>query len=207
MKLAARKAARRALLIVVSAPSGSGKTTLCNRLRAEFPGISYSVSCTTRAPRGAEKDGEDYHFLTERQFERRLKRGDFLEHAAVHGHRYGTLRKTVAAALRAGRHVLMDIDVQGARQIREAARRAPPADPLRRGFTDIFIHAPTIAELRRRLERRGEDAPEDIRARLKTARTEMTSLGEFRHVVVNDRLDRAYAEIRRILVGEMKRNG
>jgi len=131
------------LLIVVSAPSGAGKTTLCDRLIAERPDMVYSVSCTTRAPRGEERDGRDYHFLSEPEFDRRLRQGLFLEHARVHGYRYGTLRETVHAALTAGRSVLMDIDVQGAAQVRAAVGRADSEDPIAKGFLDIFIAPPS----------------------------------------------------------------
>ena len=141
-----RTPAAHPLLLVVSAPSGAGKTTLCDRLRAEFPAIRYSVSCTTRGPREGEVDGEDYHFLSEAEFRRRLAAGEFLEHAVVHGHLYGTLRSEVADGMTAGRDVLMDIDVQGAAQIRAALAGLPPDHPLRRGYTDVFIAPPSLDE-------------------------------------------------------------
>ena len=188
--------ANRPVLLVVSAPSGAGKTTLCDRLLAEFRSIRYSVSCTTRAPRPGEVDGEDYHFLTEAEFRRRLAVGDFLEHAVVHGHLYGTLRQEVAAGLAAGRDVLMDIDVQGAAQIRASLAGLPEDDPIRRGYRDVFIAPPSLEELRRRLERRGTDAPETIERRLRQAGVEMDRAGEYGHRIVNDVLDRAYSEFR-----------
>lgn len=188
--------ADRPVLLVVSAPSGAGKTTLCDRLLAEFPSIRYSVSCTTRAPRPGEADGADYHFLTEAEFRRRLAAGDFLEHAVVHGHLYGTLRQEVAAGLAAGRDVLMDIDVQGAAQIRASLAGLPEDDPIRRGYRDVFIAPPSLGELRRRLERRGADAPEAIERRLRQAGLEMDRAGEYGHRIVNDVLDRAYSEFR-----------
>ncbi|MFZ4397475.1 MAG: guanylate kinase, partial [Kiritimatiellia bacterium] len=120
----------RPLLLVISAPSGAGKSTLCARLRVDFPGMAYSVSCTTRTPRGEERDGREYHFLTPEAFERKLQAGEFLEWAAVHDRRYGTLRAPLEAELRAGRDVLMDIDVQGAARIRAAARREDTAGLL-----------------------------------------------------------------------------
>jgi guanylate kinase len=198
---------QRALLIVVSAPSGTGKTTLCDRLRADFPAMKYSVSCTTRAPRGAEVDGEDYHFLTEEEFQRRVDAGLFLEHARVHGCRYGTLKSNVEGVLQGGSHVLMDIDVQGARQIRQQAQRAPEGDRVRRGFVDFFIRPPSLEALRLRLERRGEDSAETIESRLQAAGREMASQDEFRYVVVNDDLDRAYAEFKTLVMREMDGHG
>ena len=193
------------LLLVVSAPSGAGKTTLCERLRAEFPALTYSVSCTTRAPREGERDGADYHFLSEAEFGRRLEAGEFLEHAEVHGHRYGTLRRTVAEGLAAGRDVLLDIDVQGAAQIRARLAAAAEGDPIRRGYADLFIAPPSLDELRRRLERRGTDARETIERRLQKAGAEMARASEYDYVLVNDDLDRAYGVLRAILVAERHR--
>lgn len=194
--------ARRALLIVVSAPSGAGKTTLCDRLLAAHPGLAYSVSCTTRSPRGQERHGREYYFLTEGEFRRRLADGEFLEHAEVHGHLYGTLRSEVEARLRAGRSVLMDIDVQGAAQIRAALPCLPPDDPIRRGFVDVFIAPPSLEALRERLTKRGEDAAANIERRLRNAEGEMRRSGEYRHVVVNDRLDWALGELEAVLAAE-----
>jgi GTPase SAR1 family protein len=123
----------RPLMIVVSAPSGAGKSTLCNRLVDEFSKVVYSVSCTTRAPRGEEKDGEHYYFLSKKEFKERIKNGEFLEHAKVHGNFYGTLEDTVLYAMDEGHHVLLDIDVQGVSQIRESLVRLNPRHPDRNG--------------------------------------------------------------------------
>ncbi|OQW96822.1 MAG: guanylate kinase [Verrucomicrobia bacterium A1] len=188
------------VLLIVSAPSGAGKTTLCDRLLAEFPTLAYSVSCTTRAPRVGEVDGEDYHFLSDAEFRRRLAAGDLLEHATVHGHLYGTPRSLVERSLDSGRDVLMDIDVQGAAQIRETARRAAPDDPVRRGYADVFIAPPSLAALRQRLEGRGTDARDVIERRLRKAEAEMARSGEYMHVVVNDVLDEAYARLRAVFL-------
>jgi guanylate kinase len=193
---------RRPLLIVVSAPSGAGKSTLCDRLLAERPDMTYSVSCTTRAPRGEEVDGQDYHFLSEEEFARRVREGRFLEYAVVHGHRYGTLRETVEAAFAAGRSVLMDIDVQGAANIRRRVGAARPGDPLREGFVDVFIAPPSMEALRQRLVGRAEDSPESIERRLENAEAEMARAGEFRYRIVNDELDKAYRELEKILESE-----
>ena len=140
----------RPLLIVVSAPSGGGKSTLCDRLLASRHDMVYSVSCTTRPPRGREVDGLHYRFLSESEFERRVAAGDFLEHAVVHGARYGTLRHTVEEALRTGRSVLMDIDVQGAAQIRSALAARSVDDPLRSALVDIFIAPPSLEDTERK---------------------------------------------------------
>ena len=184
------------LFLVLTAPSGAGKSTLVRMLREEFPATVYSVSCTTRAPRGEEKDGVAYHFLSNEEFLRRIAAGEFLEHALVHGHRYGTLKSAVEGPLAEGRWVVLDIDVAGAAQVREIVAKMPPDAPLRRGFLDLFIDVPSIEELRRRLEKRGEDAPDVIETRLRNAEGERARKGEFSAIVVNDDLAKAYAELR-----------
>jgi guanylate kinase len=193
------------LLIVISAPSGAGKSTLCDRLRAAHPDLRYSISCTTRAPREGEADGRDYHFIPEAEFRRRIAAGEFLEHATVHGHLYGTPRTPVLEAMQAGRDVLMDIDVQGAAQIRSRMQAAPAEDPLRLGYFDIFVVPPSLAELRRRLEGRATDRPEVIERRLQKAGEEMARRGEYMHVVVNDRLDDAFAQLESAIASERAR--
>lgn len=188
------------LLIVMSAPSGTGKTTLCDLLLQEFPEITYSVSCTTRTPRGMEEDGIDYFFLTQAEFDRRVKEGLLLEHAIVHGNSYGTPAEPIREAFAEGQSVLLDIDVVGADLVRRYIADLPANDPLREGFTDIFIEPPSIEELRTRLEGRGEDAPETIELRLRNAQGEMDRAGEFTYRVVNDELDLAYRRLRDIVL-------
>ncbi len=189
----------RPLMIVVSAPSGAGKSTLCNRLVDEFPKILYSVSCTTRAPRGEEKDGEQYYFLTKKGFKERIKNGEFLEHATVHGNFYGTLEDTVLYAMEQGNHVLLDIDVQGTEQIRNSLARLDPRHPIRRGFTDIFISPPSAEELEKRLRGRGTDDEEVIQKRLMNAKKEMGHASEYSFQVVNDDLETAYTELKTVI--------
>lgn len=193
------------LLIVISAPSGAGKTTLCNRLLDEMRQMHYSVSCTTRAPRAGEIDGKSYHFLDPSAFQRRVAAGEFLEHAVVFGHLYGTLKETVRTALEQGRDVLMDIDVQGAAQIRDYVRRAPQGDLVKDAFVDIFVAPPSMDELRERLEHRGKDSADVIRRRLGTARNELQRMDEFRYLIVNEHLDVSYDALRSIVIAEHHR--
>lgn len=187
------------LLIVISAPSGAGKSTLCDRLAAAHDDIAYSVSCTTRAPRGGEVDGIHYHFLTPDAFEQKVLAGAFLEHAQVHDNRYGTLKQTVRATLERGGSLLMDIDVQGARQVRAALATLPSTDLMVQGFVDIFIHPPSLEALRRRLEGRGEDAAAVIERRLANAATELADADRYRYQLVNDDLERAQRELAAII--------
>lgn len=195
----------RPLLILISAPSGGGKTTLCERLVAEFDSLTYSVSCTTRAPREGEVDGTDYYFLTEAEFDQRVRAGEFLEHALVHGHRYGTLKKVIAEGFQQGRDILMDIDVQGAQQIRRQIAHCAPQDPLRRGLVDIFIAPPSIEVLRKRLQGRGKDAADVIERRVQMAENELPHWREYQYLIINDRLDASYDALRAIVLAEHRR--
>ena len=184
------------LLILVSAPSGAGKSTLCDRLLQDYPELVYSVSCTTREPRGEEEDGVDYHFLTQKRFDELVAQGAFLEHATVHGNSYGTLIQPIRDAFAHKLSVLLDIDVAGAAQVRARLASLPPDDPIRGGFTDIFILPPSLEELRRRLVTRGEDSPETIEKRMKNATGEMARANEYRFKIVNDDLEIAYKELK-----------
>ncbi|MBC8206444.1 MAG: guanylate kinase [Kiritimatiellales bacterium] len=194
-----------ALLLVVSAPSGAGKSTLCNRLVEKFPAMEYSVSCTTRAPRGGEKNREHYHFLSREEFDSKVARGEFLEHADVHGNLYGTLQSTVREALRQGRDLIMDIDVQGAAQIRSACAALPADDPLRRSFVDIFIAPPSMDELRRRLSDRATDSEETIEKRMRNAEKEMRERDAYAHLIINDQLDAALENLVQVIHAERKK--
>ena len=189
----------RPLLIVVSAPSGAGKSTLCNRLVKERASVEYSISCTTRAPRGAEQDGEHYYFLSSKEFRQRVRRGEFLEHAKVHGNRYGTLADTVQFAMEEGRHIILDIDVQGVRQLRSSLQTMEERSLIRRGFLDIFIEPPSLEVLENRLRKRGTDSDAVIRKRLKNAAKEMQAAEEYTHRLVNDQLDPTYERLCQII--------
>lgn len=193
---------KRPLLIVISAPSGTGKTTLCDRLISEFRAMRYSVSCTTRQPRDGEIDGVDYHFITDDQFARKVEEGAFLEHAAVHGRRYGTLRAAVMDNLRQGIDVLMDIDVQGAEQIRRFIETSPVDDPLRRAYVDVFIAPPSLEVLHARLKGRGKDSDEVIEQRMQQVEKELACWRDYDYFIINDRLDATYDILRSIIIAE-----
>ena len=167
-----------------------GKGTLIRTLRERVPGLELSVSATTRTPRPGEHDGADYHFLADEDFERRLEAGEFVEHAEYAGNRYGTLRSEIDRARAAGaRALVLEIEVQGARQVREALP----------GAVQVFIAPPSEEALRTRLVGRGADAPEQIERRLAVSRDELAARQEFEHVIVNDRLDEAVAELVRLV--------
>lgn len=184
-------AAKRGLLVVFSAPSGAGKSTLIKRLRERNPLMDFSVSTTTRAPRRSERDGVDYHFTDEATFLRMIEAGEFIEHAEVHGHRYGTTRRTIERSLTAGRDILLDIDVQGAVQIRKSLPTTRIAIPA----VFIFVAPPSLAVLEERLRRRGTDSEETILRRLRNAAREMERADDYDHVVVNDTVEEATARI------------
>ena len=182
-------ARRRGRLIVLSGPSGVGKTTVAKALLKGSRALVRSISATTRSPRPGERQGRDYHFLSEAAFAAKLKRRAFLEHARVHGRRYGTLRGPVEAARARGRDVLLVIDVQGARQVR---RVAPDA-------VFLFLAPPGFQVLKARLARRGTEDPRTLRRRLATARRELKERHRYDHVLVNDRLIETLRQARAIL--------
>ncbi len=183
------------LFIVISAPSGCGKTTLIDMLLQEYSDIVYSISCTTRAPRGEEEDGVDYHFKTVERFEELIAEDAFIEHARVHGNYYGTLREPIESALKEGCSVILDIDVQGAAKVREFVRALPDSDPMKAGYVDIFILPPSMEELRSRLVGRGTDSPEAVEKRLENAEGEIARAGEYMFRVTNDDLGMAYRRL------------
>ncbi len=184
-------------MFVITGPSGVGKGTLIRGLLERVPELELSISATTRLPRPGEQDGIHYHFIGPEAFERHVVAGDFLEHAAYSGNRYGTLRSEVRRRLSQGRPVVLEIEVQGARQVRESMPEA----------LAVFIAPPSLEALRARLVGRGTDSPEQVDERLRTARRELAARPEFAHVVVNDRLEDATDELVRIVRGRLAREG
>jgi guanylate kinase len=182
-----------ARVFVITGPSGVGKGTLIRGLMERMGALELSVSATTRAPRAGELDGRDYHFLTREEFDRRVSAGDFVEHADYAGRSYGTLRSELEARVSAGVPVVLEIEVQGARQVRAALPEA----------VQVFIAPPSLAHLRERLEKRGTDDPEEVERRLRVAEAELAAQPEFAHVVVNDELEDALEELTGIVAGEI----
>jgi guanylate kinase len=183
-------------LIILSAPSGGGKTTILNEILAKADSIDYSVSYTTRAPRGTEQNGIHYHFVNEAEFETRIAQGDFLEHAKVFGHSwYGTSISFTQSRLSLGHHVIMDIDVQGAAQI--SATKVP--------LVKIFIIPPSMDVLKDRLIKRGTDSEEAIQRRLNTAEKELDCIPDYDYLVINDDLDHAVSDVMAIIKAEENR--
>ncbi len=183
------------LFLVMSAPSGCGKSTLIDMLLQEYPDFVYSISCTTRAPRGEEEDGLDYHFKTKERFEELIREDAFIEYAKVHDHYYGTLKAPIEEVLAEGNSMILDIDVQGAAKVRDYVRRLPNTDPLKIGYVDVFVNPPSLEELRARLEGRGTDAPDVIEKRLANAEGEMARAGEYMFQVTNDDLGHCYKRL------------
>jgi guanylate kinase len=187
---------RNGILFVLSAPSGAGKTTLVDALRQTSEFV-YSVSCTTRPARAGEVDGEDYRFLSEEEFNARAKSEEFLEHAQVHGHRYGTLLKPIVENLMNGHDVLIDIDTQGAANIRKHKDEF-----VRQSLADIFLMPPDVDELRRRLMKRGTETAEQIETRLANAIREMESWPHYRYTIISRTTEDDLQKFRHIMNAE-----
>jgi guanylate kinase len=181
------------LLILISAPSGGGKTTLCQQLLAARLDMTRAITCTTRSPRPGEKNGVDYHFLDPAEFQRRVQAGDFIEHATVFGRSYGTLRSELLDKLRAGRDVLLNVDVQGAATIRQRAQAEPE---LQRALVTVFLTPPSVAVLAERLKNRNTDPPEEIQKRLGLARQEIAQWRHFDYLLISSTIPE---DLRRIL--------
>ena len=179
-------------LFVITAPSGAGKTSLINALLKEDPRLKLSVSYTTRPPRPGERDGREYHFVDDATFLAMRGRGEFLESAEVHGSRYGTSRKAIADTLAKGQDLVLEIDWQGARQVRA----------LYPGCVGIFIHPPSIEELERRMRARAQDSDTVIRRRMQNARDELAHAGEFEYAIINKDFDTARHELAEIVLKE-----
>ncbi len=188
---------RRGLLIILSSPSGAGKSTLAHMLMDWDPTLAFSVSATTRAPRPGEVDGKDYRFVSEAAFKQMVADGEMLEHAHVFGHFYGSPMGPVKAAIEAGRDVLFDVDWQGAQQIGRSA--------LQDHVLSVFVLPPSIAELRRRLESRGQDAPEVIQKRMQRSWDEISHWDGYDYVLVNDDLELTFERLRTIVAAERLR--
>ena len=189
-------ASRRGLLLVISSPSGAGKTSLSRRLVADEADLTLSISATTRQPRPGEVDGREYHFTAPQAFQAMVEGDDFLEWAEVHEHRYGTPRAAVDSLLAEGRDVLFDIDWQGAQQIRNKAPR---------DVVGVFILPPSMEVLASRLKGRASDAPDVIERRLGRAKGEIEKWSQYDYVIVNEDIDRAYAELVHIYHAERMR--
>jgi guanylate kinase len=187
---------RNGILFVLSAPSGAGKTTLSDALRQTSEFV-YSVSCTTRPARAGEVEGEDYRFLSKEEFSARARAGEFLEHAVVHGHQYGTLLKPIIEDLMNGRDVLIDVDTQGAANIRKHKDEF-----VRQSLADIFLMPPDVDELRRRLMKRGTETAEQIETRLTNAIREMESWSQYRYTIISRTTDEDLQKFRHIMNAE-----
>jgi guanylate kinase len=186
---------KKGLVFVLSAPAGTGKTTLVRMLRDEFPIVVESVSCTTRPPRSGEASGRDYHFLSEAEFEKRIKQGDFLEHAKVFGHYYGTSKEFVLSEQEKGKHVFLVIDTQGAMELKK--KHFP--------CIFIFISPPSLEELRERLIKRKTETEETLQRRLSWAEQEITMAPHYDYHIVNENLGFAYDILRSIVIAEEHR--
>jgi guanylate kinase len=187
---------RTGILFVLSAPSGAGKTTLCSALRHK-PDFVYAVSCTTRAPRSGEIEGEDYYFLSSEEFDRRVMAGEFLEYAEVHGSKYGTLKNPVINNLRKCIDVLLDIDTKGAATIRACS------DPfIIEALVDVFIMPPNLEELRRRLMKRGTETDEQIATRLQNAAAEMERWREYKYTLISGSMEEDIEKFRAVMRAE-----
>jgi guanylate kinase len=182
-----------ARVFVITGPSGVGKGTLIRGLMERLPELELSVSATTRAPRAGEQDGVEYHFLTREEFDRKVSAGEFVEHADYAGRSYGTLRSELLERVRTGTPVVLEIEVQGARQVRAAMPDA----------VQVFIAPPSLAALRTRLVGRGTDDGEEVERRLRVAEEELTAQPEFAHVVINDRLEDALERLTVIVAAEL----
>jgi guanylate kinase len=192
------------LLLVISAPSGGGKTTVCQRLREQHPDLDRAITCTTRPPRPGEQNGVDYHFLDVDSFRRGVAQGDFLEHATVYGHLYGIWKAEVLSRLRAGRDVLLSVDVQGVASIQAAAASSPE---LGQALVTVFLAPPSLAVLEQRLQRRNQDPPEVIARRLNAALGEIGHWSAFHYVIVSGTVEEDARRMQAVFIAEKMKTG
>lgn len=183
-------------LIVISGPSGVGKSTLVGKARAVLPDLQFSISCTTRSPRPGELHGREYYFLSPEEFEEKVKNDGFLEYAGIFARRYGTLKSETLSRLEKGEQVLLDIDVQGAKQIRAAAEKSPE---IARSAHFILIAPPSLESLEERLRGRGSETEEQLQLRLGAAKAELSNYKLYDYIIVNDDLERAAEELTAVL--------
>ncbi len=183
---------REGILFVVSAPSGAGKTTLCKAITGSLENLTHSISYTTRQPRPAEADGRDYYFITQKRFEEMIQAGDFAEHARVHSHFYGTSKRVLQDMVREGIDVILDIDTQGARQIKSSTAKA----------IFIFIMPPSMEILEERLRNRKSDHEDEIRRRMRRAADEIRDYSMYDYIIINRDFERALSELRSVVVAE-----
>ena len=186
---------RLGMLLIISGPSGTGKGTLVKKLMDSDPSLSFSCSVTTRAARPGEIEGIHYHFIDDAEYDRMLANDEFLEHATVHGHRYGTPKKQVETLLARGKNVLLDIDPQGALSVMGHVK----------DYVSVFILPPSFSALRVRLHTRNTDDPVEIERRLRNARKEVLNIGKYQYAVINDDLDLAFAQLQSIVNAEKQR--
>ena len=192
------------LLIVLSAPSGAGKTTLGEQVLKTRPNLTRAITCTTRELRAGERDGVDYYFLEASDFLKRVQAGNFLEHATVYGNSYGSLKSEVLAKLRSGRDVLLNIDVQGAAAIRA---HAEGDSELQRALVTVFLAAPTLAVLDKRLRKRGQDSTAAIQKRLSVARQEVAQARHFNYVILSSSIEEDVRRMEAVIDAEKLRQG
>jgi guanylate kinase len=192
------------LLIIVSAPSGGGKTTVCQQLLSARPDMTRAITCTTRPPREGERDGVDYYFLDAACFLKRVQAGNFLEHATVYGHSYGTLKSEVLEKLRHGKDVLLIVDVQGASSIRDRAQEDPE---LKRALVSVFLTPQSLTQLETRLKKRGTDSTAVINRRLGVARQEITQWKHFDYLLISDTITEDLRRMLAIVEAEKMKSG
>ncbi|HBC87492.1 MAG TPA: guanylate kinase [Lentisphaeria bacterium] len=190
------KPPRLGIALIVSGPSGAGKSTVCNMLREKHPELCFSVSCATRKPRKTEVEGKDYYFLTKNEFQQKIKNNEFLEYAEVHGNMYGTLKTEILERVRAGKDILLDIDVQGAFQIRESSKKY---SLLAKCTEFIFLGPPSFEELERRLRSRASDSEEAIRKRLDDAKSELDHWRDYDYLIINKDVEETVKDMEKLI--------